>query len=83
MGELVIRNVESGIVERLQAKAAARCQSLEQMLGEILSEAVSPGREDLLSEADAICRLFAALPPGMPTAAQWIREERDNDEPYR
>lgn len=83
MGELMIRNVDDEIIERLKARAAAHRQSLEQALCEILIGAVRPSREELVSEADAICQLFSPPSPGMPSAAHLIREDRDNEESYR
>ncbi|MBF0460476.1 MAG: hypothetical protein HQL87_03690 [Magnetococcales bacterium] len=83
MGEWVIRNLDDEIVARLTAMAAVQCQSLEQVLREILIRAVLPDREDLVAEAEAIYKTFSLLPPGMPFADQLIREDRDNDETYR
>ncbi len=83
MGELVIHNMDNEIIERLKTKAAGQRQSLEQALREILIGAVRPSKAELASEADAICKLFSPSPPDMPSAAQWIREDRDNNESYR
>ncbi|MBF0625628.1 MAG: hypothetical protein HQL82_12565 [Magnetococcales bacterium] len=50
MGELVIRNLDDEIIERLKARAVAHRQSLEQMLREILAGALLPSQEKLAAE---------------------------------
>lgn len=79
MGQVVIRNLDDRVIERLKARAAAQRKSLEQSLRELLSEAAKPGRTELLAELD---RIRAMTPPresgaNYPTAEQLVREDRD------
>lgn len=77
MGQVVIRNIDDHIVERLKARAAADHKSLEQSLRELLAEAARPSRRELL---DDLARIRAMTPPAsgtFPTAEELIRAERD------
>ena len=79
MGQVVIRNIDDRVVERLKLKAAAERKSLEQCLREVLTRAAQPSRAELLAELE---RIRAAVPPRelgsvFPTAEQLIREDRD------
>jgi antitoxin FitA len=79
MGQVVIRNIENGVIERLKARAAAQHKSLEQSLRELLTEAAKPDRAELLAELDRIRAMTPPRQPGIdyPTAEQPIREDRD------
>ena len=79
MGQVVIRNIDNTVIERLKARAAAQHKSLEQSLRELLTEAAKPDRVELLAELDRIRALTPARKPGVgyPTAEQLIREDRD------
>lgn len=79
MAQLVIRNIDDLIVERLRARAAAQRKSLEQSLRELLAEAAKPSRAELLSEARRIRAMTPARKnkPRFPTAEELIREDRD------
>jgi plasmid stability protein len=77
MGQVVIRNIDDRVVERLKARAAAEHKSLEQSLRELLSEAARPSRVELLADLD---RIRAMTPPSrmaFPTAEELIRADRD------
>lgn len=54
MGQVVIRNIDDCVVERLKARAAPQRKSLEQCLRELLTEAAKPGRGELIAEARRI-----------------------------
>ena len=79
MRQVIIRNIDDRVVERLKARAAAQRKSLEQSLRDLLTEAAKPSRTELLAELE---RIRAMTPPGKPgatypTAEQLIREDRD------
>jgi plasmid stability protein len=81
MARIVIDNLDETIIERLEESARERRQSLEQRLRDILSEAVGEDRQKLVEEMRR-CRL-ATKGKNLPDATLLIREDRDNDEPYR
>ena len=79
MGQVVIRNIDEQLIERLKARAQAQRKSLEQSLRDLLAEAARPSRIELLAELD---RIRAMTPPhpgnqSYPTAEQLVREDRD------
>lgn len=80
MGQIIVRNLDDAVIERLKARAVAANTSLEQTVRDILSAAVKPSREELWAELD---RLRALSPPSTLDSTALIREDRDNDEPYR
>lgn len=80
MAQIIVRNLDEALVERLKAKAREKRQSLEQTVREILREAVRPSRQELVEEARQI---RAMMPPSSIDSTDLIREDRDNDEPYR
>ncbi len=78
MGQVIIRNIDDRVLERLKARAAAQRKSLEQSLRELLTEATRPGRAELLAELE---RIRAMTPPRepdaeYPTAERLVREDR-------
>ena len=80
MGQVIIRNVDDRVLDRLKLRAAAQRKSLEQSLRDLLTEAAKPSRAELLTELE---RVRAMTPPrkpgaGYPTAEELIREVRDN-----
>lgn len=78
MAQVVIRNIDDDVVERLKARAAAEKKSLEQKLRDVLTEAAKPSRAELLAELDRIGAMTPPHPPGAPLAEDLIREDRDN-----
>ena len=85
MGQILVRNLEDGVIERLKQRALKADKSLEQAVREILTEAAKPSREEILAEMDRIREAIRRRHGGDIdfdiTAA--IRQDRDNDEPYR
>ena len=80
MAQVVIRNIDDRVFERLKARAAAQRKPLEQSLRELLTEAARPNHPELLAELE---RIRAMTPPpqpgsGYPTAEQLVREDRDS-----
>ncbi len=75
MGQILVRNLEDAVIERLKARARMANQSLEQQVRDILREAARPSREALLAEMDRI----RATTRGRITvdSTDVIREERE------
>ncbi len=80
MAQLLVRNIEDAVVERLRSKARATGTSLEEFARQTLREAARPSRDELLAESD---RLRSLTPTRLGDSTFLIREDRDNDEPYR
>lgn len=80
MVDILVRKVEKAIAKRLKEKAAAKRQSVSETAREALAAYVKPTREELVKELDRI-RSMSAFSDIDSTAL--IREDRDNDEPYR
>ena len=78
MAQVVIRNIEDDVVERLKARAAAEKKSLEQKLRDVLTEAAKPSRAEVLAEVDRIRAMTPPRPLGAPLAEDLIREDRDS-----
>lgn len=75
MGQVIVRNLDDGIIEVLKAKAALQGHSLEQELRRILAEAGKPGPEDRLALAD---RIRAMTPrKAQSDSTKLVREDRD------
>lgn len=75
MGQLLVRNLDDAVIERLKRQAEARRISLEQLLRELLSEAAGPTRQALVAEMD---RIRAMTPKKLTTdSADIIRDARD------
>ena len=80
MGQVVIRNLDDGVLERLKARAAAQHKSLEQSLRDALTEISRPSRAELLAEVERISAMTPSREVGKtyPTAEELVRESRDS-----
>ena len=80
MGQVVIRNIDDQVLERLKERAAAERKSLEQALREILTQAARPNRAELLAEVERIRAMTPPRKPGVqyPSAEEMIRQDRDS-----
>jgi antitoxin FitA len=80
MAQVVIRNIDDRVIERLKARAVAQRKSLEQSLRELLNEAARPDRSELIAALERIWAMAPSGKPGsnFPTAEQLIREDRDS-----
>jgi plasmid stability protein len=80
MAQVVIRNIDDRVFERLKARAVAQRKPLEQSLRELLTEAARPNRLELLAELERIRMMTPPRQPGSdyPTAEQLVREDRDS-----
>lgn len=54
MAQLLVRNLESDVVERLRGKAKASGTSLEEFARQTLREAAKPSRAEIIAEVDRI-----------------------------
>ena len=79
MGQVIIRNIDDRVLERLRVRAMAQRKSLEQSLRELLNETAKPSREELLADLERIRAMTPSRRPGTtyPTAEELIREDRD------
>jgi antitoxin FitA len=78
MAQVVIRNIDDDVVERLKARAAAEKKSLEQKLRDVLTEAARPSRAEVIEELRRLRETSPPLPPGAPLAEDLIRDDRDS-----
>ena len=79
VGQVIIRNIDDRVLERLKARAAAQRKSLEKSLRDLLTEAAKPSRTELLADLERIRAMTPPRRPGAtyPTAEELIREDRD------
>jgi plasmid stability protein len=79
VGQVVIRNIDDRVLDRLRARAVAQRKSLEQSLRDLLTDAAKPSPAELLAELDRIRAMTPPRAPGVtyPTAEQLIRDGRD------
>ena len=80
MGQILVRNLDDSVIEQLKARALKAGKSLEQYVREILVAAAKPSRAEILVEMD---RLRERIGPVDFDITAAIREDRDNDEPFR
>jgi plasmid stability protein len=78
--DILVRNVEEDVARALKAKAAHEGTSLNEIAREALRNVVKPQKIELLAELD---RIRAMTPRRLDDSTRLIREDRDNDEPYR
>jgi plasmid stability protein len=80
MGQVVSRNIDDLVLERLKARAAEQHKSLEQSLRELLTKAAKPSRSELIAEVDRIRAMTPPRKPGAyyPSAEEMVREDRDS-----
>lgn len=78
MGQMLVRNLDDAVIERLKQKALERGTSLEQVAREVLTEAAQvDDRAAWAARADAL-RTQTRLDPSFDTVAV-IRAWRDGD----
>jgi antitoxin FitA len=80
MGQILVRNLDDQVIEVLRNRARRENVSLEQSIRTIITEAAKPSRLEITKEAE---RIRAMTPPSAIDSTKLIREDRDNDEPYR
>jgi len=80
MKQMLVRNVDDQVAERFKAKAQAEGKSAEQALRDLIAQYAGPTRAQLVEEIDALRKRIGPVPGD---STELIREDRDNDEPYR
>jgi hypothetical protein len=80
MPDLLVRGIDPDLYERMRKAADAQGKSLAQTAREALGEKFKPSREALLAEARRIRDKIGHV---TGNSTDLIREDRDNDEPYR
>jgi antitoxin FitA len=75
MGQILVRNLDDSVIERLKQRALKADKSLEQTVRDILTEAAKPSREEVWAEID---RLRERVGPVTLDATDLIREDRDS-----
>ena len=75
VSQVVVRNLDPGVVAELKQKARRNGHSLEQELRVILTRAARPGRGELIAEADRI-RAMTAGP--LQDSVSLLRQARDS-----
>jgi antitoxin FitA len=74
MAQILVRNLDDAVVERLKMRARSNGTSLEQEARTILTEAAQISRAELI---DLVREFRAKQPPNKSRAADLIREDRD------
>lgn len=77
MAQVVIRNLDDQVMERLKTRAAEQRKSLEQSLRDILAEAAKPSPAERVATLRRIRGLSPPLPAGALRAEDLVREDRD------
>ena len=77
MAQVIIRNIDDAVIEKLRERARAKKQSLEQTLREVLTDAARPSRAELLAEMARIRAMTPPRPKDAPTVVELIRQGRD------
>ncbi|HEY7300637.1 MAG TPA: hypothetical protein VH684_22290 [Xanthobacteraceae bacterium] len=80
MPDLLVREIDPELYERIKKAAEKQGKSLAQTAREALAEKFNPSREEIWAAADRLRHKVGKV-SGDSTA--YIREWRDNDEPYR
>ena len=80
MPDLLVRDLDADVYERLRKTADAQGKSLAQTARELLSEKLRPPKEEVWAAADRMRKKVGKV-SGDSTAD--IREWRDNAERYR
>jgi F0F1-type ATP synthase membrane subunit b/b' len=80
MPDLLVRDINPKEYDLLRKTAEAQGKSLSQTAREMLSEKLKPSKEELWAEID---RFRERIGPVSDDSTVDIREDRDNDEPYR
>jgi len=76
MAQVIIRDLDDAVVERLKRRAADHGVSVEQELRAIITAAVRPTKEEMIAQ---MRRIRARTRPGkFPSAEEMIREDRDS-----
>jgi antitoxin FitA len=80
MGQVIVRQLNSSVIETHRRRAKARGVSLEQELRDVITRAATADREGLIRRVDDIRAMTPPPPLGvaMRSAEELIRENRDS-----
>ena len=81
MPDLLVRNLDVDTVNGLKARAKRRGRSLQSELRDILTDAAEDHHAQAIARMKEIQARFAGRK--FSDSAELIREDRDNDDPYR
>ena len=85
MGQIIVRNLDDGVILRLKQRAFEQKLSLEESVRRILADSArpkKPSREELIAEMDRIASMGKPITK-RPFAEDLIREDRDGGEDGR
>lgn len=80
MADILIRNLDDEVARRLKEKAKAKGTSVNETAREAIAAYVKPSKEEAWAAIDAIRKKIG---PIKGDSVKDIREDRDNDEPFR
>lgn len=80
MVDILVRNVDDATAAQLKKKAKAAGKSVNDIAREALRAAAKPSKKEIWAEID---RVRERIGPVSRDSTADIREDRDNDEPYR
>lgn len=80
MTDILVRNIDDDIAQRLKDKAKAQGTSVNEAARQAIAAFVKPSKEEAWAEID---RIRAKIGKVSGDSTQIIREWRDNDERYR
>jgi plasmid stability protein len=84
MKNMLVRNIDDEVAAKLKKKAKAAGKSMNDLALEALRAAAKPSKEEAWAEIDRIReRIRARVGHDLSDSTIDIREDRDNDEPYR
>ena len=84
MTNILVRNLDDAVVTRLKKMAKAEGKSLNDLVREALRAAAQPSKEEIWAEADRLREsIRRRVGHDLSDSTADIREDRDNDEPYR
>lgn len=75
MAQVIIRNLDDDVVQRLKARARAKGHSLEQELREVVTAAARPDLAEFREFAAAMRARYADVP--QTDSVELLREDRD------
>ncbi|HTQ14359.1 MAG TPA: hypothetical protein VMH86_10825 [Rhizomicrobium sp.] len=79
MGQIIVRNLDDAVIQRLKRRAAREKLSVEETVRRILADAepAQPSKAELLAEIDRIAHMGKPITEP-PYSEDLIREDRDS-----
>ena len=78
MAQMLIRNMDDHLVERLKLRARAAGRSLEAEVRHVLEQDWRRDAQARLARVQALAAMTPPQPPGSPLAEDLVREDRDS-----